>query len=171
MNILRRAALPALLVLSLCGLAAFTVREATAQPGPERPHRVFIPMAARDGVVSQPEPGGPLPPADPSYCPGSTGGAAPPSPPNSVIGLLTIGGQPAPRGTIVQIAFDGKAGPAERTREAGGYRIDYAAGGAQCANKVGAAIAIIVNGQAMPTGVKVGDAVANPFLRFDIAIP
>jgi hypothetical protein len=91
------------------------------------------------------------------------------APPNAVIGTLTIAGAAAPAGTVVSLAFDGVAGPPKATREAGGYRVDYGAGGADCANRVGAAISVIVNGQAFPTGSAVGQ-VENPLL-FHIAVP
>jgi hypothetical protein len=91
------------------------------------------------------------------------------APPNAVIGTLTIGGTAAPAGTVVSLSFDGVVGPSRATTAAGGYRVDYAAGGAECANRVGASIAVIVNGQAFPTGSAVGDGV-NP-LVFGIAAP
>jgi hypothetical protein len=127
------------------------------------PRRAVFANTAADGLPTY------LPPPDPSYCqpaggPGST-------PPNSVLGTLTIGGQPAPVGTVVQVLFGGVTGPASATSQPGGYRVDYAAGTAGCPNQVGAAIAIRVNGSVFPSGVKVGDEAANPFLRFDIAVP
>ncbi|MCC6380921.1 MAG: hypothetical protein IT304_00355 [Dehalococcoidia bacterium] len=126
--------------------------------------RAVIPLAARDGLTVDSG----LPAPDASYCaPADPSGA----PPNSVLGMLTIGGGAAPTGTVVQVFFDGKAGPAERTRAAGGYRVDYAAGGATCANRVGAAIAVKVNGQIFASTARVGDAAAIPFLRLDVAVP
>lgn len=158
-------------MLALAAGALFYVTGAMAQNTPSTlPYKLYAPMTASDGVAFPTVPGGNLPSPDPSYCPGSSGSNAPPSPPNSVIGLLNIGGSPAPAGTLVQITFDGKVGPAARTTAAGGYRIDYAAGISGCANQVGAVIGIKVNGGAVNTSpAKVGDAIANPFLRFDIS--
>jgi hypothetical protein len=89
----------------------------------------------------------------------------------SLFGTLTIAGQPAPAGTIVQSVFDGKVGPARATTQAGGYRLDFSAGGPGCANQVGAAISVLVQGQIFPTGSKVGDIVAGEPFRRDIAVP
>ncbi len=144
---------------------------ASAQ-GEPKPYRLFVPMVASDGVTF-PGNGG-LPAPDPSYCPGSTGSGAPPTPPNSVFGFITINGQTAPAGTIVQIVFDGKVGPATRSvveNGQSGYKITYAGGLTGCANQVGADIAIRVNGQVFNSNVSVGDEAANPFLRFDVVVP
>lgn len=83
------------------------------------------------------------------------------SPPNTVIGLID-----APAGTSVSLAFDGVAGPTAVTAKAGGYRVDYGAGGQDCANRVGAAISVVVNGRSYSTGHTVGDS--GPLLQFDI---
>ncbi len=91
------------------------------------------------------------------------------APPNAVIGTLTIGGTAAPAGTVVSLAFDGVVGPSRQTTAAGGYRVDYGAAGADCANRVGAAISVIVNGQAFSTGATVGGT-ENP-LVFGIDAP
>ena len=91
------------------------------------------------------------------------------APPNAVIGTLTIGGAAAPAGTVVSLSFDGVVGPSRETSAAGGYRVDYAAGGADCANRVGASIAVIVNGQAFSTGATVGGS-ENPLI-FGIDVP
>jgi hypothetical protein len=82
---------------------------------------------------------------------------------------LTIGGAAAPAGTAVSLAFDGVVGPSRSTTAAGGYRVDYSAAGSDCANRVGATISVIVNGQAFSTGAAVGDG-ANP-LVFNIDAP
>ena len=66
------------------------------------------------------------------------------------------------------LAFDGVPGPNQATRAVGGYRVDWAAGGADCANKVGAAITVIVNGKSFAAG-KVGSG--EPAVRVDIAVP
>jgi hypothetical protein len=114
-----------------------------------------------------------LPPPSDGYCLPSSSQAIP-YPPNTIFGLLTIGGQPAPAGTIVQLQFDGQLGPAAATAAAGGYRIDYAAGGAghtpPCINQVGAAIAVLVNGVSVDTGTEVGSSNGAPSVRFDVAI-
>ena len=129
------------------------------------PKRGILAMVARDGT---PTAGVNLPPPDPAYCQPTNGGSAPP---NSVLGALTIGGGPAPAGTLVQVVLDGKVGPAAVTREAGGYRLDYASGIAGCSNRVGATIGVLVNGQVFDSGITVGDGAAIPFLRFDVAVP
>ena len=169
MTIAFRTILVSLLALA-AGIAVMSLG-ASAQTPSTLPYRLYVPMTASDGVTLPPLPPSNLPPADPSYCPGNTGSNAPPSPPNSVLGLLTINGAQAPAGTIVQLTFDGKVGPAARTREAGGYRIDFAGGRAGCANQVGSAMGVRITGQVYDSGVKVGDPEMNPFLRFDIAIP
>ena len=96
-------------------------------------------------------------------------------PPNAVFGTVSIGGAPAPQDTIVQVFFDGKAGPADaatRGSSSSGYGIDYAAGSAaSCSNKVGAAIQVVVAGRLFDTGLKVGDEAANPVFRYDVVVP
>jgi hypothetical protein len=88
------------------------------------------------------------------------------SPPNSVIGLLKLNGAEAPAGTAVQVAFDGVPGPEARTREAGGYRVDFGVStSAECANRAGAQISIIIDGIEYRTGREAGSAAA---IRFDI---
>ena len=120
------------------------------------------PTAQPTPVPSTPVPTQP-PAASRAYC-GTISSTAPPS---SVFGLLTIGGQPAPAGTIATATFDGVTGPSQASTAAGGYRVDFPSGGDDCANRSGAALAIIINGQAFPTG-----AVGNsPATRVDITIP
>ena len=107
-------------------------------------------------------PRGPLPTAAASYC--DTIG--PNSPPNSVLGILKIDGKDVPAGTPVQVAFDGIAGPAEYTRAAGGYRVDFGTSStAGCPNKNGAKITVIVEGKTYDIGATVGSL---PAVRFDI---
>ena len=142
-------------------LASFC-RPASAQ-APELTPRAVIVLTAMDGFPSS------LPQPDPAYCraaggPGST-------PPNSILGTLTIGGQPAPAGTVVQLVIGGKLGPADATLQAGGYRVDYDLGAEGCSNQQGASIAVLVSGQVFPAGITVGSEAANPFFRFDIAVP
>jgi hypothetical protein len=127
--------------------------------------RAHTVMLARDGVFSSTPS---LPPPDPSYCP-ATGN--PPAPPNSIIGTLTIGGAPAPAGTVVQIVLDGKNGPARLTSQAGGYRVDYAVGGPGCPNHVGAPIGIRVNGQLFSTPLTAVAGGSGVPARHDLVVP
>ncbi len=121
-----------------------------------------------DSGGSAPEPTPTPPPvvAGGDYCPNSSSS----SPPNSVIGIFTIGGAPAPAGSAVSLAFDGVIGPTRLSTAAGGYRVDYFAGPESCANRVGAAIAVVYNGQFFPTGHTVGDSPGAP-VNFPIAVP
>ncbi len=155
----------AALVAASAGILVYTpAPPAVAQSGVVP--RAFLPVIARDGIYTA---NSNLPPADPSYCP-ATGN--PPSPPNSILGLLTIGGAPVPAGTVVQIVLDGKLGPARFVAApGGGYRLDYAVGGASCPNRVGVSIGVLVAGQIVPTGKTVGSGGAGVPDRFDIAIP
>ena len=103
-----------------------------------------------------------MPTASASYC--DTIG--PNSPPNSVLGILKIDGKDVPAGTPVQIAFDGVPGPAEYTRAAGGYRVDFGTSSTTgCPNKNGAKITVIVEGKTYDIGATVGSL---PAVRFDI---
>lgn len=126
--------------------------------------RAFVLVVARDGVFTA---NSNLPPADPSYCPSGN----PPSVPNSVYGLLTIGGSPAPTGTVVQVVLDGKRGPARFVSAPGGYRVDFAVGGPSCPNRVGASIGVLVNGQVFPWNMTVAASGTGPQGQFDIAVP
>lgn len=101
------------------------------------------------------------------YCPNVSAGT---SPPNSVIGVFTIGGSDAPAGATVSLAFDGVVGPSRATTAAGGYRVDYGAAGSDCANRVGAAIAVVYNGVLYSTGHTVGDSPGGPVV-FTLAVP
>lgn len=153
-------------------LVVFVLGAATMPAQAQQPQltvRGQLPYVARDGAPDPADPRAGLPPADASYCQPSGGGSS--GPPNSIFGFLRVGGAPAPAGTIVQVTFDGARGPAYRTREAGGYRVDYAAGGGDCANHVGAIMGVLVNGTVYATGVPVGDMAANPFLQFNIDVP
>jgi hypothetical protein len=128
---------------------------------PELAPRAFLPLLARDTGAD------PLPPANPSYCEVPANPTAPPAS-EAVLGTLRIGGADAPAGTVVQVFFDGKAGPAIWTTEAGGYRVLYDVAGGECSNKAGAAVSVRVAGQTFATGAVVGGQVA---LRFDISVP
>jgi hypothetical protein len=145
------------------------VTASLADGGPSGPlgHRLSLVQLSFDPA---PPPGSvalaDLPPVDSGYCRGATGPQA--GPPNTVFGRLTIAGADAPAGTVVQIFFDGSAGPAVHTAAAGGYRLDYAAGGSDCPNHVGALISVAAGGQRFDNGVHVGDEAANPFLRLDV---
>ncbi|MEX1104486.1 MAG: hypothetical protein WED87_09560, partial [Dehalococcoidia bacterium] len=100
--------------------------------------------------------------------------AAVPYPPNAVFGKLTIGGALAPAETLVTLTFDGKPGPSAYTLEAGGYKVNYAAGGQghtpPCINEVGTELGLLVNGVHVPFGALVGPETGVAFRR-DIAIP
>ncbi len=120
------------------------------------------PTAQPTSVLPTPAPTQP-PAAARAYC-GAVSSTAPPS---SVFGLLTIGGQPGPVGTIATATFDGVTGPSQASTAAGGYRVDFPSGGDDCANRGGAAIAIVINGQPFSAGT----AGATPANRLDIAIP
>jgi len=58
---------------------------------------------------------------------------------------------------VVSLAFDGVLGPSRTTDKAGEYNIDFSAGGEACANRVGAVISVVVNGQSFASGHTVGD--------------
>lgn len=142
------------------------------------PYRVVLPQVVA-GEEPPPAPSAPVPAADvpppgPGYCL-SNSPMAPPTPPNTVIGLLTIGGEPAPAGTLVTLTFDGHPGPSARTTAAGGYHVRYAAGGQghepRCINEVGSELGLLVNGQLVRSGVAVGDPAAYLVFRFDVAVP
>ena len=106
--------------------------------------------------------GEPFEPATGNYCDTVTAT----SPPNSVFGLLKLDGTDMPAGTEVMVAFDGVPGPAEASKAAGGYRVDFGvATTGDCANKNGAKVSIVIDGTAYDTGQTVGSAVA---FRFDI---
>lgn len=161
---LRLAGCALLALVLLTAVMAVVSRPASAQPS-ELPRRGVVPMVASDGIFT----GGDLPAPDPSYC-AVSGGTQQPS---AVFGLVTIGGLPAPVGTIVQLTFDGKGGPAERVAvdaRGSGYSLIFDKGGPGCANRVGAAVSVLVNGQAVSTGKLVGDVELDAY-RFDIAIP
>ena len=83
-----------------------------------------------------------------------------------------MGGSPAPVGALVALAFDGVIGPANQAPEAGGYRVDFAPAGADCANRVGAVITLVYNGVSYATGHTVGDAPSRAgFLNVPLAVP
>jgi hypothetical protein len=118
-----------------------------------------------------PEPTAPPVVAGGPYCPSVSQTATP----TRVLGAVTIGGVPAPPGTVVTLAFDGVAGPAEEVTIANGvagFSIDFNAAQGECANRVGAAIGAYVNGQLIASGRAVGDGSGSGgFVRFDIALP
>lgn len=99
------------------------------------------------------------------YCVRSSSGV--PTPPNTVFGLLEVGGEQVPAGTVVTMTFDGVPGPSEAITESGGYRIDWNAGGQGCANQVGSAMALVVDGVSYPVGTVGG----NMIMRVDIIVP
>jgi hypothetical protein len=164
-----------LLVAALCALGlAGLLTTLTVLAAPAGGHRAVVPMVARDLPNPAPTPSRPVPPPPgPGYCGPSGQGA--PIPPNAVFGKLSIGGVPAPAGTLVTLAFDGQPGPSAYTAAAGGYRVDYAAGGAghdpPCINQVGTEIGLLVGGALVSSGRTVGDPETGLALRFDVAIP
>ena len=170
MKLSRYLSIAALLALAFGAIVTPLALTASAT-SPTLTPRGILPLVASDGTPDPAPavPSGNLPPPDASYCEPSGGAGS--APPNAVIGTLTIGGSPAPAGTLVQVILNGATGPASLTRAAGGYRVDYATGGSSCANAVGVSIAIKVNSQVFDSGVKVGDAAAIPFLRFNVAVP
>ena len=147
---------------------------ATASPGltaTVAPQGQQNPSTANAPPTATPRPPTPLPPTpEPTAAPMTSrvfcDTTSSSSPPNSVFGLLTIGGQPGPAGTIVTITFDGAAGRSVVTSAAGGYRVDFPSGGEDCANRAGAAIAIVVGGQAFTVGTLGG----SPATRMDITV-
>jgi hypothetical protein len=93
------------------------------------------------------------------------------NPTGMLAGALTIGGVDAPPGTVVTPLFDGIAGPAHTTTEAGAYQVYWRGGHSECANRVGASVSVSVEGQVFHSGVTI-DADGGPQLtRFDIAVP
>ena len=141
--------------------------QTVAPQGQQNPSTANAPATA----TATPRPPTPLPPTpEPTAAPMTSrvfcDTTSSSSPPNSVFGLLTIGGQPGPAGTIVTITFDGAAGRSVVTSAAGGYRVDFPSGGEDCANRAGAAIAIVVGGQAFTVGTLGG----SPATRMDITV-
>ena len=157
------------LVLTAIGWA-FVAQAAGPSP---LPRRAFVPLAASDAATPTPVPTRVPPPPGPGYCVPSDLNI--PSPPNVIAGHFTIAGQPAPAGTLVTMTFDGGIGVSAYTTAEGGYRVDYAAGGAghdpPCINQVGAEMGLLVNGVLVDTGVRVGDLQAYLFFLFDLNIP
>lgn len=145
-----------------------------AQAGLE-PRAVLAFVAFGETLPTLPTPARPTPPPGPGYCGPSAAIGAPPFPPNSVFGLLTIGGEPAPAGTLVMLTFDGRPGPGVYTEKDGGYRVRYAAGGQghepRCINEVGSELGVLVNGAQLSSGILVGDPEFGLALRFDIDVP
>ncbi|MBI2765990.1 MAG: hypothetical protein HYX53_08790 [Chloroflexi bacterium] len=148
-----------------------------AEPS-QLPTRAVVPFVSNDAATPAPTPTPatfpPPPPPGPNYCGGGPS-LGPPSPPNAIFGLFTIGGEPAPAGTLVWLTFDGELGPAIYTREPGGYKFNYAAGGQghepPCANVVGSIMGFLVDGKAVSTGVRVGDPEAYLAFYFDLNVP
>lgn len=166
-----------LLLLPALLLSALAVHAALADSS-DLPRRGVVAMLADDGLA--PTPAAPLarptrqpPPDGPGYCRPS--GLGVPTPPNRIAGTFSIGGQLAPPDTLITLAFDGHPGPSAYTSVAGGYFIDYAAGGQghkpPCNNVVGSEMGIIVNGTLYNSGVHVGDLEAYLFFRYDLNVP
>jgi len=142
-------------------------------PLPQRAVMAFV--AAGEPVPTLPTPARATPPPGAGYCGPSAAVGAPPFPPNSVFGLLTIGGAPAPAGTVVYLTFDSQPGPGVYTLAEGGYVVRYAAGGQghvpRCINEVGSELGILVNGIVVNSGILVGDSDFGLAFRFDIDVP
>jgi hypothetical protein len=163
----------ALFALCLCcALAPAASRSSAFSPYPKR---AIVAMVSHD-VEPAPAaaPARIPPPPGPGYCGPSNLG--PPSPPNTIFGHFTIGGALAPAGTLITLTFDGHPGPSAYTAEAGGYRIDYSAGGQghtpPCINVVGSKFGFLIDGQTtVTTDVSVGDPAAYLVFLYDIAIP
>jgi hypothetical protein len=145
----------------------------TATPTPEPTATPTLVPTGSSQLGSSSGPPAPTPtPVPPTPTPIVAGGPycntiGPNTPPTRVIGLLQIDGQPAPAGTTVSLAFDGVVGPSVVTREAGGYAVDFAPAGSDCANRVGSRIAVVVGSRVFATGAVVGDG-AGGSIRFDI---
>ena len=162
----------AVLLVALLSVFVLVGSQVWPADGAELPRRVRVAMLARDREV-EPTPAKPqAPPPGPGYCGASQSG--PPAPANAIFGLLTIGGSPAPAGTLVTLTFDGKPGPSAYTARAGGYRVDYSAGGQghtpPCINQVGTELGLLVDGTLVSSGVAVGPDAGLAF-RFDVALP
>ena len=167
----------ALLLLALA-CSAIAIQVASAEPS-DLPRRAVVPLVADDAApatsapVAAAVPTRQPPPDGPGYCRPS--GLGVPTPPNRIAGHFTIAGDLAPADTLVTLAFDGNPGPSGYTGAAGGYYIDYAAGGQghepPCINVVGSQLGIIVNGHLYNSGVTVGDPAAYLFFLFDVNVP
>jgi|GEM_PF-4172966 len=127
------------------------------------------------GQQSAPEPPA-TPVPDPTQPPVVAGGDyCPPAnvqtlPSGRVAGAVTVGGAGASAGSVdVFLAFDGVLGPGTKNID-GAFRIDFWAGGSDCANRVGAAISVYANGQFFPTGRAVGDG-AGQLIPVTVALP
>ncbi|MBA4180353.1 MAG: hypothetical protein C0506_07185 [Anaerolinea sp.] len=163
-------------VVALFGLGAmlFAASGAAQQP-PELTNRAFLPLVAREDLPTPeptPGPARPVPPPPgPGYCGPTPNG--PPFPANTIFGLFTIGGEPAPANTLITLTFDGLPGPSAYTLAAGGFRIDWAAGGGgqepRCINEVGSMMGILVSGVHTSFEVAVGQS--GLAYRFDLALP
>jgi hypothetical protein len=71
---------------------------------------------------------------------------------------VKVGNADASPGTVeLFVTFDGVLGPSRFNQISGGFNVDFYAAGSDCANRVGAAIAVYANGQYFATGRSVGD--------------
>lgn len=101
------------------------------------------------------------------YCPGSS----PDILPTTLAGIITIGGEPAPPGTVVTLLFNGVAGPsAAVVVEDGrsGYSFRFSPGPAGCANRPGASLTVVIDGVGYSAGTWIA---GEPFLLRNIAVP
>lgn len=143
---------------------------ATPEPSPTPAPRRTTSGSTSSGPVATQPPAEPAPAPRPqittgTYCPPPPG---PGSAPNAVLGLLRIGGEPAPAGTTVSLAFDGVIGPSVATAEAGGYRVLWSIAGGDCVNRAGTALGVVVNGQLFMTGKVAG---SSEVIRHDVEVP
>lgn len=126
------------------------------------------PPASQPTLEPTAEPTAPPVVAGGDYCPpGSVGPGSLPS--GRVAGGVTQGGSNVAAGTYeIFLAFDGVLGPSTFNGD-GSFRIDFYASTEGCANRVGAAISVFVNGQYIPTGHSVGDGAL--LIPVTVAIP
>lgn len=158
-------------------------RTATARPSPspsptatQRPSGAPAAERFEEGAAGGgPEPGPPPPTpttepivAGGDFCPPASVG--PGSLPSArVAGAVRRGGVPVPAGEVqLVLAFDGVGGPSTTNTE-GAFKFDFYAAGEGCANRVGAAISVIADGQVFATGHTIGDGAQ--LIPVDIALP
>ena len=104
------------------------------------------------------------------YC-GPSSGIPTPAKIQRIAGRLTIGGQAAAAGQAVSVTFDGIAGVSTTSVDGGGYGATYDIGGPNCANRPGAAIALVFKGISYPTGLAVPPENNASFQQYDLAAP
>lgn len=109
----------------------------------------------------------PEPAAARPYCPPASVGPGT-LPTARVAGALTRAGVPVPAGSLeVFVTFDGVPGPS-RLNVDGGFGIDFYSAGADCANRVGAVIGVLVEGRYFPSDYTVGSQPALVVVNVDL---